>query len=228
MWAIVPYKRVEVAKRRLAPVLTFEERRRLSRAMLEDVLATLAATPSLAGVLVVTRDSQAEIIARYAGAEVLGEHGPTDHSGAVAQGIAALEAKGERSMVVVPADVPLATPDELTTIAGRQTGPRSITIVPSLDGNGTNAFACLPSRIIRPQFGVSSFARHHAAARAAGIEPAVLDLPGFALDIDTAQDLREFLARPSNTRTYGYLANSRIAERLGTAAGPGAARPRWR
>ena len=47
VWAVVPVKELDQAKERLAAVLTPEGRRALMLAMLEDVLAALAMTPSL-------------------------------------------------------------------------------------------------------------------------------------------------------------------------------------
>jgi 2-phospho-L-lactate guanylyltransferase len=69
-----------------------------------------------------------------------------------------------------------------------------MTIVPSRDGKGTNALAVSPPDLIPFHFGDSSFEPHCAAARALGIEPRVLRLPGLGLDIDTPDDLALFRA----------------------------------
>ena len=63
-------------------------------------------------------------------------------------------------------------------------------------------------------FGHDSFGPHCAAARAQGIAPHILPLPGLGLDIDTPDDLRAFAARPVPGRTLDYLRESGIAERL--------------
>jgi 2-phospho-L-lactate guanylyltransferase (CobY/MobA/RfbA family) len=42
----------------------------------------------------------------------------------------------------------------------------------------------------------------------------VVSRPGLALDVDTPGDLAAFLATPSATRAYAYLADSGIAARL--------------
>ena len=56
LWGVVPVKPFGVAKRRLAPLLSPEERSRLARAMFEDVLSSIAGAPSLVGLTVVTTD----------------------------------------------------------------------------------------------------------------------------------------------------------------------------
>ena len=57
------------------------------------------------------------------------------------------------------------------------------------------------------RFGDNSFFPHLDAARRAGIEPTVLDLPGIALDIDTPEDLARFMALKPQvpTRTFRFL-----------------------
>ncbi|MGB0485495.1 MAG: hypothetical protein ACPGK1_13260, partial [bacterium] len=43
MWAVIPFKRIQHAKQRLAPILSSEERKLLSLKMLEDVLKSATA-----------------------------------------------------------------------------------------------------------------------------------------------------------------------------------------
>ena len=96
VWAVVPVKELDRAKERLAPVLPPERRRALMLAMLEDVLAALAAAPGLAGLAVVTVDAAA----RTAGGALWRAHyrnGARDgHTGAVAAAARLLAAEGCR------------------------------------------------------------------------------------------------------------------------------------
>src|SRR5262249_56246115 len=70
LWAVVPVKERISAKERLAPVLRPEARQALALAMLEDVLAALAATAGIAELLVVTVDAEAGRLAARYGARV--------------------------------------------------------------------------------------------------------------------------------------------------------------
>ena len=70
VWAVVPVKEFADAKRRLSPLLTPEQCRALTAAMVEDVLAALAEVKSLAGRVVVTVDPLATDLARRYGAVV--------------------------------------------------------------------------------------------------------------------------------------------------------------
>ena len=75
MWAVVPVKRFDLAKGRLADSLHADERRRLARAMLEDVLEALTNTAEVDRVLVVTREPEVATLATSAGADTIAETG---------------------------------------------------------------------------------------------------------------------------------------------------------
>ncbi len=212
MWAIVPIKSFAGAKSRLAPVLAPGERAGLAAAMLSDVLAALAATPGLGGVLIVAGE------AGFApkGVRVLVDREARGQSAAVAQGVRALAAEGVGAMITVPGDVPLATPAEIAQVLAHGPGP-AVSIAPARDRLGTNVLACTPSDLIGFSFGVASFDPHCAAARAAGVEPRVLELSGLGLDIDTPDDLAALIARAPQGATGRFLADAGIAVRLAGA-----------
>ncbi len=218
MWAVVPAKDGREAKQRLSSVLMPDERRQLFLAMLGDVLAALAACDALAGIVVVTRDAGARALALEFGARVLVETACRGHDAAVTLAARTLAGEGCDGLISIPADVPLVTPAEIARILDAHGGAPAITAVPAHDGRGTNALACSPPDAIALGYGGDSFARHISAARAAGIAPAVVRLPGLARDIDNPCDLLSFLHTPSATRTYAYLEESGIARRCRAAA----------
>lgn len=209
MWALVPFKGPEGAKGRLAPTLTETERRELSLAMIRDVLAALAASP-LDGVLVVSRAPVARDLAREFGVEVF-EETVRGLTGAVTEASGHVAARGGTGTLIVHGDVPLLTPAEVAAVVD---GHRDVTLVPDRHDIGTNCIAATPPNAMRYQFDGTSFAPHQALARAAGIEPRVVRLPGLGLDIDTLEALRDFSERPGDTRTGRYLRESGLAQRL--------------
>jgi 2-phospho-L-lactate/phosphoenolpyruvate guanylyltransferase len=214
LWAVVPAKSLAEAKQRLAGVLTPEERQDLARAMLGDVLAALAAVPSLAGSLVVTRDAELAALGRSFGAHIMTDlrhEGPTS---AVTIAATWLAAEGASGMLAVPADVPLVTPAEIAAIVATMGSSPAITLVPALADMGTNAVALSPPDAIPLRFGLRSFFRHQEAALERGIAPRILRLPGLGLDVDRPDDLATFVSKPSATRSYAYLAERSIIERL--------------
>jgi 2-phospho-L-lactate/phosphoenolpyruvate guanylyltransferase len=214
LWAVLPVKDRDHAKQRLASVLSAKARRELFGAMVEDVLSALAASEGLAGILLVTRDPKARDLARRYGAEVLADSN-RGHTAASSLGARALAQRGAAGMVQVPADVPLLMPDDVAALLAAHGKAPAVTLAPSRDERGSNAVACSPPDFLPLRFGDDSFFPHLRRARALGIEPQVVKRPGLALDIDTPEDLAAFLAVPSETRAYAYLAESGIAARLG-------------
>lgn len=222
MWAVLPAKDLVDAKSRLAEALSPAERRLLFRTMFEDVLTALAGATSLDGIAVVTRDTEAGAVARSYGARLIHEPENQGQTAAIERAAAVLKADGVHGMLTIPGDTPLVSAAEIETVLAAHTSPTAMTIVPAHDHRGSNCIAVSPPGLISFSFGNDSFQPHLAAARRAGIEPRVIDLPGIGLDVDTPDDLRMLIGRGGKTRTHAYLESSGIAARL--AAHPNRAR----
>jgi 2-phospho-L-lactate guanylyltransferase len=235
VWALVAVKRVALGKRRLAAVLAPAIRRRLVLAMLRDVLdavSALVGADGLAGILVVTSDPAASAIARgYGGARVIADppaaasNGEgTDADGgytlAVAAGLRGLAASGVAAALVLPADVPLVTPDELRQVLASGRGDRVFGIVPARDGQGSNAVLVAPPDALPLRFDGRSFEPHCRAAAAAGLVPVVMRFEGLGLDIDDPVDLEALAAhaRAPATRA-GRMAGARARARARSQPG---------
>ncbi|HEY7004759.1 MAG TPA: NTP transferase domain-containing protein [Gaiellaceae bacterium] len=182
MLAVVPVKGRDGAKSRLAPLLQPEERSRLVLDMLERVLAACAEAKAITGTLLVTPDPAFP----PAGTEILLDAG-TGHAEAIALGLR--DPRAREGALVVMADCPLASADSLDALA-RAADP--LALAPSRDG-GVNALALCPLDGFVPPFGVP-VERTLAAARAAGLEPVVLEDPLLALDVDLPEDYEAMLA----------------------------------
>ena len=211
MWAVVPIKGFAAPKRRLAAVLSPAERGRLAAHMMQDVLAALT---GLDGVMVISGDAGVLEMAHDLGARTETDRRPQGYSTAVRQAAETLAAEGVGAMMHVPGDIPLINTDEVTGVVAAHRGARAVTVVPSRDRDGTNCLALSPPDLLRPAFGADSFERHCALARQAGVEPTVLSLPGFALDIDTPDDLRLFCRQAGDGQSLRYLAEAGIVERI--------------
>lgn len=207
VWAAVPVKAFVGAKQRTASVLTAEQREVLAATMLEDVLVALAGATRLAGILVNTVDPvAAELAARY-GAHVVTEGALDGHTGAVNGMARVLAAEGKGALLTVPGDIPRVTAAEIDAVVSSRGSAPCFTIVPAHDELGSNAVLCDPPFSVPLRFGDDSYFPHLITARAHGIEPTILRLPGVGLDIDHPADLRAFMAaRPRKpTRTLALL-----------------------
>lgn len=213
MWVVVPVKRFSSAKSRLAPVLSEAERESFAQAMLNDVLHALGHSQRVSGIVVISHEARA----RYAVERVGGlftEESASGISNAIAQGGAWLAKHGQRDMLMIPGDVPLVTSREIDRLIDTHQGAPAVTLVPDREHGGTNALAVSPTDAIPFAFGRGSFSAHKAAAEAAGLEPRILQLPGFALDIDHPMDLTTLLTYDNETESLAYLTDSGVAARL--------------
>jgi 2-phospho-L-lactate guanylyltransferase len=203
VWAAVPVKDFSSAKHRLSPMLSPDQRRALAVAMVEDVLAALSESP-LAGIMVNTIDPLAIELARRYGARVVTDGARDGHTGAVTAMARILAAEGA-DMLTVPGDIPRVTASEVAAVVAARRPSPSLTIVPAHDRRGSNAMLLSPPLVMPLKFGDDSFLPHLATARALGIEPTVVELPGIGLDIDQPEDLQALLAAeppmPSHTST---------------------------
>jgi len=207
--AAVPVKDLVNAKQRLVPALAVAERAALAAAMLEDVLTALAAA-RLDRVWVVTREPAVSALARARGAEPLVEDANRGHTAAVARAQAEAARLGARVFVTIPGDVPCVTAD----------APGAPAFAPSRSGLGTNGAALAPPDAMPLTFGEPSFENHLAAARARGLEPRVVSLPGLGLDVDAPDDLDALLAAPGATVTARLVATWRSNGRVQPAGVP--------
>jgi 2-phospho-L-lactate guanylyltransferase len=200
---LVPLKRLSDAKSRLADVLSPRDRAGLMRAMVGDVLDVAGRTGA---VTLVSSDPAAPALAREHGADLFDDAG-LEWNDALAA--AMREVVTAPFAVVLSGDVPLVTSAGVTALV-TSTPPRGITVARALDG-GTNAIAMRPPAALYTCFGApGSAARHAELARAAGLTAAIVDDPGLALDIDTADDLDAFLLRARPGRTLRLLERTHV------------------
>ena len=213
IWAVLPVKEMQGSKERLAPLLSPEERVALMRVMVGEVLAALTAARGLAGVAVVTLDGWAAEAARQAGARVITEGARTGHTGSVTAAARVLAAEGATGVLTMPGDIPAVTAAEVEALIE---GHCAFSIAPSHDEMGSNGVVLTPPDVVPLRFGDDSYRPHLAAARAAGVEPRILRLPGVAMDIDHPADLTLFARLPqaAGTRTLAWLREAGVLARL--------------
>src|SRR3954469_22147312 len=166
--AVLPVKRFTAAKQRLAEGLEPWTRQVLAEAMVRDVLTALGRVRGLGGVLVVTNEPRASAPALAAGAEVLPDDEDAGQSPAAAAGVTRASELGAERVLLVPGDCPALEPAEVDELLAERLAPPAVTIVSDRHGTGTNALLLAPPGPIAPAFGAGSFARHSAAAQAAG------------------------------------------------------------
>ena len=181
--AVVPVRILGEGKSRLAGVLSPPRRAALVHSMLRRVLAALGAARRIDRIVVVTPDEQLPL---PAGIEVLHDHG-TGLNAAVRLAQTQLAAQGASAMLVVAADAPQVTAEEIDRLIERSR-ELDVAVVPDRRGEGTNAlWLRLPIRLM-PQYGPGSAAAHADAARRLGLKVA-------RIEVDAAPVGKRFHAR---------------------------------
>ena len=198
--AVLPVKRFNAAKQRLAEGLEPSRREILAEAMVRDVLSALGQVRGLGGIVVVTNESRARGPALAVGAEVVPDRTEAGQSPAAAAGIALATELGAERVLLVPGDCPALEAGEVDGLLAERASPPAVTIVPDRHGTGTNALLLAPPRVIEPAFGEGSFARHVAAAEAAGVRAVTREPASLLLDVDTSGDLEALTAALATRR----------------------------
>jgi 2-phospho-L-lactate guanylyltransferase len=199
IWAIVPVKPLRLGKSRLSSVLSDNERAALNRRFLEQTLDTLRNTPEITQILVVSRDPAVLAVARQYGARTVHEDGTPNLNSALARATFLARQYASQGVLVLPADLPLLTKEDLSYFLEFVGKPPCVVISPDRHDNGTNALLVSPGGMIASDFGSGSFLRHCEAARQAGANLQVVRNERIMLDLDTPDDL-EALKRIDSTK----------------------------
>lgn len=212
---VLPVKRFDLAKSRLGDGgLRPSDRVALATGMLTDVLETLKLTENVDDVVVVTREPNAEVLARTYGAQVIPDDLAGGHSEAAALGIAWALDEGAFHVLVLAGDLPTVTAAEIDELVRELSDDPEVIVVPDRHGSGTNALLLTPPDVIAPSFGEGSRSRHERLCEEAGARVRIEEIASFMLDIDTPDDLdalAEALAdAPRRTAIYTRDALSRV------------------
>jgi 2-phospho-L-lactate guanylyltransferase len=189
LWAIVPVKPLRRGKSRLAGALSEDERTELNRSLLQNTLKTFSDLKEVEEVLVISRDPQALAIARQHGARTVREDGQPELNTALKRATVVAQVYATQGVLILPADLPLVTPEDVLTLIERAGEAPSVVIAPDRHGTGTNALLISPAGLIEYDFGENSFQRHCQRAKEAGARLEIVDLPTLGLDLDLPEDL---------------------------------------
>jgi 2-phospho-L-lactate guanylyltransferase len=212
--ALVPAKALDQAKGRLAEILSEHERRSLSLVMLADVLRALNAARGVERTFVVSPDQDILRDAERYGADPISQ--PASLSGineALKHALRVISLEEPTALLVLLADVPAVTPDEIQAVLAALPHDLGAVIAPSR-AEGTSALAIRPPDAIEFRFGPGSRAQHEREASARGVPLTTVQIDSLMHDVDEPEDLSYLLSHPADTATYKLLAELRVAERL--------------
>ncbi len=201
---LVPFKSLATAKQRLAGALDQRQRSQLAEAMLRDVMTAAAGVRDRIDMALVTGDACAQAMAKEFGFLLIDDPHNESETAAIAMATGWCEQHGYDTTIVVPADIPLITGDELRRVLDAAPEEGAV-FVPAYDRRGSNCILRRPASIIPLRFGNDSFLPHCEAMKQTGKALVILEMPGIGLDIDNPHELALLGQREGETHAQRLL-----------------------
>lgn len=190
---IIPFRSMTDGKSRLSSVLAPTERADLNRSMLDNVVVAALSVRPKASVIIVSPDRDAldylshiespALHLLWQSPDVIGLNG------ALTQATSLAIDDGARTVVVIPADLPLLRSQDIQNMLRRDA---AVVVAPDRRREGTNGFL---QRIDATRgafvyhFGEGSFQAHIEEAHRLGLDAATAISLGTSFDLDTPADL---------------------------------------
>ncbi len=192
-FAIIPVKSLRRAKGRLARALKAPTRAALVRSIFSRTLDVIAQVERIDGAIVVSRDLTILELARQRNAIALAESDSGLNPALTQATHWAVKHKG-RSVLIIPVDLPLLTPDDLNNMLDLALEPNVMVIAPDRHNEGTNVLLVRPPDAIHFAYGAASFNAHRAQAIERGLIVHEYHSATAAFDIDVPDDLERYRA----------------------------------
>ena len=194
---LIPVKTFAESKKRLAPHYSAQARAELAAALCEDFFRVVEQAHGFEHVFVVSQEPRALAWAKDRGWQTIAEREQISESRSVDAASRICAEQGVHTLLRLPIDVPLATPQDIGAVLGAADVAPCAVIVPSRDGTGTNALLRSPPTLFPSHFGPNSFAQHLAEAESCNARVKALENPNIAVDVDDCDDLRLLVGKLS-------------------------------
>jgi 2-phospho-L-lactate/phosphoenolpyruvate guanylyltransferase len=195
LWAILPVKKLAETKSRLSGILSPEERAQLTQTLLVRTLGLLQMVTAVNQTIVVSRDPIVAKMAAAAYGQVATEPAGSGLNGAVTIGAALAAENDATHLLVLPADLPFLSQDELELLIDRvktAVSPNTLFICSDQKQQGTNALVLPAGRGFRFYYGRNSYHHHQAEAIRLGWTCQAIHLPSIQFDLDIEQDYNRY------------------------------------
>lgn len=184
---LVPCKSLALGKSRLAGLLSPEQREALCRQFLADTLRNAIEVAGAIGVKLISTDADAQAMAKDLGIEAYATDWPDLNAALSAVRQQILATSRPRDILVLPIDLPLATPDSLKQVletAG------DVVLVPDRKNVGTNVLLLRMAALaaFRFAYGADSLRIHFEQASACGRKVSLFRDDRLAFDVDEPED----------------------------------------
>ena len=203
MWALIPINDFSESFSRLSEHLDIDQRRELTKILATHVFEALCSIRTIEKIVVLSNerewlksfDNQKITILKDPEIKRLKEK--ITHTSKWIQN------QGIQQMLYLSVDLPFVQETDIAKFIAEHQG--GLSIVKAHKENGTNALILDLPATLEFQFGVNSFDKHLAAAKAQKINTKILKIKNLSLDIDTWNDLQEFKKSSMNTQFLNFI-----------------------
>jgi 2-phospho-L-lactate/phosphoenolpyruvate guanylyltransferase len=194
LWAIVPVKRLQEGKSRLAGCLRKDQRLLLSYSMILKTLNEIVQVKDINGIILISTDAKILEIAKEYGVISISENGFADLNRAIRMATDKVLDKRGESVVIIPTDLPFITKYELLEIIKSFRQSNLVLLIPDRKRKGTNIMLLTPPGIIQYNYGSKSFDAHRQSSANKNIKFCIHESNKLQLDIDTKNDYLHLVA----------------------------------
>ena len=225
IWVLIPVKSLYSSKKRLAHLLTADQRAQLIYGLLQQELSVISQIPTISEILLISGDPTVWDLAKQYGALVEEEPHPQGLNAAARRGMAIAAANGASGALLLPVDLPFVTASDVLKMIGAGLGKRSTVLdgddvlLPPADngskdskgsgrllaisadeeGEGTNALFLDPKMDFTFHYGPGSYQLHIQEAQRRGLTVCTVSTPGLQFDLDNEKDWLIYQASTVNS-----------------------------
>jgi len=186
--AIIPVKPLMRGKSRLSSILSVDDREILNRHLLKTLLESLLPHAEIDHKIVISYDPAALSFARKFDVNTVLENHNTNINRALRRATMAAMAYGATKILILPADLPLVTSNDIKELILLDDNQSKMIIVPDRKMNGTNALFVNPIGTIKYNFGEWSFKKHIEQAERKKLPVKIFNNEHIAFDLDVPDD----------------------------------------
>lgn len=198
--AVIPVKSLHSVKSRLSPFLTLQQRKNLALLLLNATIKTVKASRFVSDIIVVSSDSIIEYLSFKNSLKFIKDADNGVNNAVILADRYCIENEIDAN-IVIPNDIPFLSfrsIDQICIISEKYS--RCVIICPSKRFDGTNILLRKPPGVIKTFYDDNSYANHLKEAKKLNIPIESLDYANLRFDIDTKEDLIEFLYSNSENR----------------------------
>lgn len=197
-WALIPVRPFPWLHRIDDFALSEEQRTWLRIGLFEQTLKKLLRLRTIRDVMVLSWDTQILAAARALGAHTIHESRSGNLDTELLRATQCLKHWWVSNVLVVPADLPLLRSDDIEKIIHLGRYLNSIVLAPDRTEQSTNLLFLRPPDLVPYAFGSGSFTLNLEWAHQSGAMVQIYRSYRVALDIDTTDDLRDYLRLMGN------------------------------